>query len=187
MEWIRRNPKAAVALSALAVLLVIVVVWGMSGSSSDEPETLGTPSASPSSLLTREPLTELPSASGSPTSVAGAIAAFPSKGMGGLGLVGNGGTDGLPAHRVVITAGSDGPLVAGWRIPTADGARSGKDMSLHTSFRHGATAYGRPDYAQLYAFVGQNSSTLWCTVTVDGRVTEHQVAHGPYGQVFCQG
>ena len=191
MEWIRRNPKSAVALSALVVLCMVVLVWGMSGGSRrtsadgtlDGP-TLPAPTSTPSSKLTA-----LPSPSGTPTS-ASALTDFPAAGMGGIGpgLAGSGMNSGLPVHRVVIAAGSDGPLLGvGWRIPTADGARGGKNYSYKSSFRRAATAYGNPDYAQLYTHVGPDSSEVWCTVTVDGRVVERQVAHGPWGQVFCQG
>jgi hypothetical protein len=189
MEWIRRNPKSAVALSALAMLCVIVFVWGMSGGS-DAPSatpTLGPPT---SSTAPSNPLTALPSPTGSPSSVADAIAGFPAGGMGALGpgSAGEGFHNGLPAHRIVISAGSDGPLLGvGWRAPTADGARGGKDLSGAATFRHAATVYGKPDYAQIYTYDGPESSTVWCTITVDGRVTDHQVAKGPWGQVFCQG
>ena len=188
MEWIRRNPKSAVALSALVVLCMIVLVWGMSGGSGrpSADATLDGPTLpAPSSTLT-----VLPSPSGTATSASGALTDFPAAGMGGLGpgLAGSGMNSGLPAHRVVIAAGSDGPLLGvGWRIPTADGARGGTNRSYKSSFRRAATAYGRPDYAQLYTRVGPDSSEVWCTVTVDGRVVERQVARGPWGQVFCQG
>lgn len=188
MEWIRRNPKSAAALSALTVLLVVVLVWGLGGSDTptDEP-TLGAPSASPTP--TRAPLTVLPSPSAAPTSIAEAIQGFPSSGMGaGPGLLGDGATQGLPPHRVVIEAGSDGPLLGvGWRIPTADGKRAGKDLTYKNRFRHAATAYGSPDYAQLYTRVGPDSSVVWCTVSVDGRVVERKEVKGPWGGVFCQG
>ena len=174
MEWIRRNPKKAGGLSTLAVVCLVVLVWGLTGGSGtqvDEPSTLGLPS--PLATPTRTPsrsLNGLPTPSGTPTSVS------------------SGGVNGLPAHSLVISAGSDGPLLGvGWRIPTADGKRAGKDTSYQKSFRHATTVYGRPDYAQLYTRVGPDSSHVWCTVTVDGKVTERQEAHGPWGAVFCQG
>lgn len=192
MEWIQRNPKKAVGLSALAVLVVVILVWGMSGGGSQpsaEP-TLGGPALATPTATPSKKLTVLPSPTGSPTSVSEVMNGFPSAGMGniGPGLLGSGGANGLPPHRVVISAGSDGPLLGvGWRIPTADGKRAGKDLSYHKSFRHSTTAYGRPDYAQLYTRVGPDSSYVWCTVTVDGKVTEREEAHGPWGGVFCQG
>ena len=194
MEWIRRNPKKAGGLSTLAVVCLVVLVWGLTGGSGtqvDEPSTLGLPS--PLATPTRTPsrsLNGLPTPSGTPTSVSQVLSGFPSAGMGALGpgLVGSGGVNGLPAHSLVISAGSDGPLLGvGWRIPTADGKRAGKDTSYQKSFRHATTVYGRPDYAQLYTRVGPDSSHVWCTVTVDGKVTERQEAHGPWGAVFCQG
>lgn len=111
-------------------------------------------------------------------------------GMGGMpsGMAGSGFNRSLTRHHVVITAGSDSPLLGvGWRIPLADGPRSGTAKSAGTSFRHAATTYGRPDYAQLYTYIGPDGKDVWCTVTVDGRVTDHREAHGPWGQVFCQG
>ena len=114
------------------------------------------------------------------------MSAFSTKGMGGVAAPGT--HRGLPAHHVVLTAGSDGPLLGvGWWIPTADGARVGQQGKGSASFRHEATVYGAPDYAQLYTADGPASSTVWCTVTVDGAVTDHQVAKGPWGQVFCRG
>jgi hypothetical protein len=192
MEWIRRNPKAAVAVSALAMLCVVILVWGMSGGSGSptaEP-TLGTPILATPTATPSKSLSVLPSLTASPTTVGGAVKAFPSAGMGniGPGLVGSGGVNGLPPHRVVIEAGSDGPLLGvGWRIPTANGARKGKDLSYKNWFRHSTTAFGKPDYAQLYTRVGPDSSVVWCTVTVDGKVVEHEEVHGPWGGVFCQG
>lgn len=194
MEWIQRNPKKAAGLSALAVLCVVILVWGMTSGGASQPSaeptlgvpgTLSTPTATPSRSLT-----VLPAPSGTPTSVGAAIKGFPSAGMGsiGPGLLGSGGANGLPPHRVVIEAGSDGPLLGvGWRIPTANGPRKGKDLSYKNWFRHSTTAYGKPDYAQLYTRVGPDSSVVWCTVTVDGKVTEREEAHGPWGGVFCQG
>jgi hypothetical protein len=195
MEWIRRNPKKAAGLSALAVLCLVILVWGMSGGSGKAAQdpTLGLPDPTGLATPTKAPthaLTGLAAPSASPTSVEQAIAGFPSAGMGniGPGLLGSGGANGLPPHRVVIEAGSDGPLLGvGWRIPTANGARKGKDLSYKNWFRHSTTAYGKPDYAQLYTRVGPDSSVVWCTVTVDGKVVEREEAHGPWGGVFCQG
>jgi hypothetical protein len=197
VEWIRRNPKAAAGLSGLAVLCAVILVWGMSGgsrSASADP-TLGGPSlAVPTITPHRAPLTGLASPSGTPTSMAGGMAGFSSSGFSssgssaGSGLGGPGFHDGLPPHHIVISAGSDGPLLGvGWKMPTADGPRSGKDLSGRRTFRYSTTVYGKPDYAQLYTYDGPESSTIWCTITVDGKVTEHQVAKGPWGQVFCQG
>ena len=192
MEWIQRNPKKAIALAALAVLVVVVLIRGMSGGSgspSTEPILSGPSLATPTTTPTHR-LTVLPTPSGTPTSIGSVMSGFPASGMGGIapGMAGNGLSNGLPPHRVVIAAGSDGPLLGvGWRIPTADGGRSGKDTSYRSSFRHVATAYGKPDYAQLYTMVGPDSTHVWCTVTVDGRVTERQDARGPWSQVFCQG
>jgi hypothetical protein len=193
MDWIRRNPKAAVALSALAVLCAVLIVWAMSRSSdATKQPLLGGPTLSGEPSVTPSPsrsLTILPTPTTKSTTIGGALGGFPSAGMGvPPGMVGSGSDYGLPPHHVVITAGSDGPLLGvGWKIPTADGKRGGKDLSYKSSFSHGATAYGRPDYAQLYTRVGPNSTRVWCTVRVDGRVTEHQEGRGPWSAVFCQG
>jgi hypothetical protein len=194
MEWIQRNPKAAIGVSALAVLCVVILVWGMSGgsgTSSAEPTLapLATPTATPSHKLTVLPSPTV-APTGKATSISDVLNGFPSTGMGEIppGMLGSGGDYGLPPHRVVISAGSDGPLLGvGWKIPTADGKRGGKDLSYKKSFSHATTAYGRPDYAQLYTRVGPDSSRVWCTVRVDGVVTEHEEGHGPWSAVFCQG
>ncbi|HEX2895141.1 MAG TPA: hypothetical protein VHO29_14180 [Marmoricola sp.] len=191
MDWFRRNPKKAAGLSALAVLCLVVLVWGVAGGSgrNAEPSTLGAPSplATPTKSPTRA-LDGLATPSGSPTPIGQMTGGFPSSGMGAAGFAGTGFDRGLKPHHIVITAESDGPLAGvGWKMPTADGPRGGKDAVGQRSFRHEATVYGKPDYAQLYTFDGPDSSWVSCTITVDGKVTDHQVAKGPWGQVFCQG
>ncbi len=195
MEWIQRNPKTAAALAALVVLCVAVLVWGTTrGSAEPQDPAAGEPLATPTASPTRPPLTALPEGSptAAPTGAATTLAGFPAAGMGGMGsmsgIAGQGFTDSLPRHQVVISAGADSPLAGvGWRIPLAKGARSGTEKSPGPSFSHSAVSYGNPDYAQLYTYVGPDGSHVWCTVTVDGRVTDHQEARGPWGEVFCQG
>lgn len=190
MDWFRRNPKEAAGLSALAVLCLVVLVWGVAGGRrASEPSTLGRPAplATPTKSPTRA-LGGLATPSGSPTPVGQMVGSFPSTAMGEAGFAGTGFDRGLKPHHIVITAESDGPLAGvGWQMPTADGPRGGKDAVGQRSFRHEATVYGGPDYAQLYTFDGPNSSWVSCTITVDGKVTDHQVAKGPWGQVFCRG
>jgi hypothetical protein len=189
MEWIQRNPKKTVGLSALAVLVVVILVWGMSGGGSPDKSTLGGPPLATPTAMPSHRLTVLPTPSAVPSAVGEVVDGFPSGGLGSSSGIGGGGYDkSLPRHRVVITAGSpDGMLGVGWRIPLGDGPRSGTMKSPGRSFQHSTVTYGEPDYAQLYAYVGPNASKVWCTVLVDGRVTDHRIATGPWGQVFCQG
>ncbi|HEY0902914.1 MAG TPA: hypothetical protein VGE14_03410 [Marmoricola sp.] len=192
MEWIRRNPQKA-GLSVLAALLLAALLWAFLGGPGSSPggtlgaEPLATPTVSSTPRL--DPA-DLPSGENvAPTPPASGLAAQPPAGMSNPpGLVGSGFTNSLERRHVVIEAGSDRRLQGvGWRIPLADGARSGTRKDPGTYFRHRAVTYGEPDYAQLYTYVGPDADVVWCKVTVDGRVTDRQVARGPWGQVFCQG
>lgn len=192
MDWFRRNPTKAAGLSALAVLCLVVLVWDFAGGSGRTAgsSTLGAPAplATPTTSPTRS-LAGLATSSGSPTPIGQVVGGGgAASGTGATGIPGTGFDRGLTPHHVVITAESDGPLAGvGWQMPTADGPRGGKDAVGQRSFRHEATVYGTPPYAQLYTFDGPHSSWVSCTVTVDGKVTDHQVAKGPWGQVFCRG
>jgi hypothetical protein len=186
MEWIQRNPKKAVGLSALAVLVVVVLVWGMSGGSGAPSSTLGGPSLATPTATPTHVLSALPTPSAVPTSTSDVLQALTAAGS-GSSLVGSGASHSLARHRVVITARSDGPLMAvGWWIPFADGERKGADTSHASSFTHGDMTYGDVDLARILAYGGPFSTTTWCTVAVDGKVTERQEAKGPYAKVFCQ-
>jgi hypothetical protein len=187
MEWIQRNPKKTVGLAALAVLVVVIIIWGTSGGSDSGKSTLGgpplaTPTATPSDKLTAFPTpSDLPS---SASDVMQALASFDAQ----HSAFGDGSSSSLSHHRVVVAAGSDGPMMAvGWWIPLADGKRQGADTSKSKTFRHSDTTWGDGDLARILAFGGPYSRTTWCTVTVDGRVTERQEAKGPWSRVFCQG
>jgi len=189
MEWIQRNPKKAVGLSALAVLVVVILVWGMSGSGkpSGEPTlgaSLATPTTSPTHVLSA-----LPTPSAVPTSSTDVLQALDAAGTSDTQAFGaNGSSQGLTPHHVVISAQSDGPLMAvGWWIPFADGQRKGSDTSGSKTFSHTDRTYGDADLARILAYGGPNSKKTWCTITVDGKVTERQEAKGPYAEVFCQG
>lgn len=188
MEWIRRNPKSAAGLAALMALLLVVLVWGLGGSDSpgeDEP-TLGAPLGTPTP--TRAPLTVLPTPSGVPTSVDEMLNAFPSGASTSGAFGASGSSKSLTRHRVTVTARSDGPMMAvGWWIPFADGERKGGEKGPGRSYQHSDGTYGDADLARVLAYGGPNSRRTWCTVTVDGKVTERQEADGPYAQVFCQG
>lgn len=190
MEWIQRNPKKAAGLSALAVLFVIVLVWGMSGGSgtpSGGPTLGGAPLATPTATPTRE-LSALPTPSAPPTSVNDVMQALTATGAAAPGSGGFGSAHSLNRHRVTVTAHSDAPLLAvGWWIPFADGERTGSDQSGSSNYTHSDSTYGDTDLARILAYGGPFSKRTWCTVTVDGKVTERQEAAGPYAQVFCQG
>jgi hypothetical protein len=195
MEWVRRHPRTAAGLSLLAVLCVGVIAWGVLGNGSPSSEALPG-SALPAPTSPRLTLPTLapsgsPAPTGSPASIGDALANLPGANGGQPlppGLAGSGGVIAMPAHHVVISAGSDGPLLGvGWNIPTADGQRKGKDLSHRRTFGHATTAYGKPNYAQLFAKSGPDSSYVWCTVSVDGRVTERQEGHGPWAGVYCVG
>ena len=187
MDWIRRNPKAAIGLAALAGLLVVIIYWGQSsGSGSSGEPTLGDPSlgATPS----EGPLSALPTPSASPTSVTDLMKSLSSPGAGFAGPFATGTSHSLTRHHVVIQAHSDGPMMAvGWWIPLADGKRKGADTSQTRTFRHADGTWGDGDLARILAYGGPYSQKTWCTITVDGKVTEHQVAKGPWAEVFCQG
>jgi len=192
MEWIRRNPKRVAALTAVPVLVAIAITWSVFGHAGPPSagRSLGAaplawPTTTPSSGLRAFP-TSSSSATAEPTAIPDA--ALAPTDFGSSGLSGTGFASSLAKHRVVLTAGADVPLQGvGWRIPLADGARSGTVKGGAPSFRRAATTYGSPDYAQLYTYVGPDGSSVWCTITVDGKVTDHRVAKGPWGQVFCRG
>lgn len=187
MEWIQRNPRKAAGLAGLLVLVLVALVWG--GARADgkkDPATLGgaplaTPTLTPGDLLTATP-------SAIPTSQASVLDALSSQGDSvGSGASGNGSVTSLTPHHVVLTAGSNGPLMAvGWWIPLADGQRKGSDTSHSRTFRHADTTYGDRDFAQLLAFGSSTSRRTWCTITVDGRVVDHQEGRGPWARVFCR-
>jgi hypothetical protein len=191
MEWIQRNPKATVGLSALAVLVVVIIVWGTSGGSgSPDKSTLGGPPLATPTATPTNKLTVLPTPSAVPTSVDSLLQGLQGDGNGAFasGFGGSGSSQSLPRHFVSVAAGSDGPMMAvGWWIPYADGERKGGTKAPGRSFRHSDHTYGVADVARILAFGGPYSRNTWCTVTVDGKVTDRQEADGPYAKVFCQG
>ncbi|MGY2877152.1 hypothetical protein ACVW00_004342 [Marmoricola sp. URHA0025 HA25] len=191
MEWIQRNPKKAAGLTALAVLVVIVLVWGMSGGSGTPSggSTPGAPLATPTATPTHE-LSVLPTPSSPATGASDVLQALTANGSFDSKSFGkpSGSSQSLTRHHVTVTAQSDAPLMAvGWWIPFADGARTGSDTSGSRSFHHSDGTYGDADLARILAYGGPYSKKTWCTITVDGKVTERQEAAGPYAKVFCQG
>jgi hypothetical protein len=187
MEWIQRNPRKAVGLSALAVLLVIVLVWGSTGGSgkpSSESTPGGAPLATPTATPTHE-LSVLPTPSAPSTEASDVLQAVMSNGAGSKSF---GSAHSLNRHHVTVTAHSDAPMMAvGWWIPFADGERAGSDTSNSRAFEHSDETWGDTDLARILAYGGPFSKKTWCTVAVDGKVTVRQEAAGPYAQVFCQG
>lgn len=176
----------------VAGFVVLILGWiGLLGRSAPEPSTLGT--ATPGSDLptavtpTRTPLETLPDLGSpapevTPTPTTGSFAVPP-------GLTGTGYTHSLPQHRVVLTAGTDGQIYRlGWRVPLADGSRGDISSTPKSNpFRHVSITYGAPDYAQLHILAGPYARRTWCTITVDGKVTDHREAKGPWASLYCQG
>lgn len=188
MEWIQRNPKTASGLAALAVLCVVIIVWGASsrsGSPAAEPATLGT-LATPTATPTRT-LTALPTPVSSPPASAGStMSLLETKMKASVGNVANGYSHSLEPHEVVIEAGADGGLAAlAWRIPHAKGTTEGSQTKPGTSWRLVKTEFGLPAYTGFYTYVGETRGQVWCTLKVDGKVVDHQEARGPWGQVYC--
>ena len=191
MEWIQRNPKKTVGLSALAVLVVVMLVWGITGGSdSPQKSTLGGPPLATPTATPTDQLTVLPTPSAVPSTVGSLLDGLGGSGNGAFtsSFGANGSSKSLTRHRVVVKAGSDGPLMAaGWWIPVADGARKGGKKNPGRTYEHSDHTYGDSDLARILAYGGPYSRNTWCTVTVDGKVTERQHADGPYAEVFCQG
>jgi hypothetical protein len=189
MEWIQRNPKKTVGLAALAVLVVVIIVWGTSGGSDSGKSTLGGPPLATPTATPSDKLTVLPTPSAVPTTVGSVLQGLDGNGNGAFTAdFGQGSSKSLPRHSVSVDAGSDGPMMAvGWWIPFADGDRKGGAKGPGRSYHHSDHTYGDADLARILAYGGPYSRKTWCTVTVDGKVTERQQAKGPYAQVFCQG
>lgn len=104
------------------------------------------------------------------------------------GLGGTGGTLGLPPRAVTISVSSSVPLgTVGYIVPTSPDNSYGLRKNVGASFSVSMTAYGDPDYAQVFAQSGPAGAPVTCTITVNGRVTEQRTTAGPYGQLFCQG
>lgn len=206
MEWMSHRPKTAAAAGGVVLLLVLCLLWALlhksNPPSATEPTSLGTPIAS---APTRSPLQDLPTItpSASPTSLGGVTQQFNkalaqyNKGLtSGLksgtlnmpGLQGGSVYKYLPKHHVVMTISSQQPIgTVGYVVPTSLNNSSGVVKNVGTHWSLATTAYGDPDYAQLFMQAGARGFPVTCTITVDGRVTEHRSTEGPYGQLICQG
>ena len=191
MDWIRRNPKVAAGVSALAVLCVVVIVWGISGGSgspSSQPTlggpTLATPTATPSRLLDG-----MPTPSGSGLSALGAGGGMGSSGTVKLpGLQGGTMSKNFPRHQLNLLVTSEGQIgTVGWFIPTSLRKSYGVAKDVKHEWDLSTVVYGDPDYARIWLQAGARGFPITCTITVDGVVTEHRSTEGPYGQLLCQG
>jgi hypothetical protein len=197
---VKRDRARTAATAAVVVgLLVIAFVATSLLLRHDTPTTdrdahVATPSAEPSDYAAPDDLGGLareaaaspaasPGTSGSPG------ATFPGAGLPDLkGLRGKGGIVGLPKEKVVLSMTSAAPIAyVGYIVPTSLDHSTGTVRSPGTSWSLTTTAYGPPDYAQLFSLAGPAGVPVTCTITVNGRVTETRTTSGPYDQLFCQG
>ncbi len=201
MEWFRRRPKAAASAGVLAVLVTLTLIWLLVRDTDkpvpEEPGVaigLPSPSAGPT-------LKELPTPSTAAEVQAAAQRAFD---LFGKGLSGSGGSTSsefnipglqggsiyqyLPKHVVTMRVTSEAPIgTIGYIVPTSLRNSSGVVKKVQNSWGLTTTAYGDPDYAQLFVYAGPRGFPITCTITVDGRVTERRTTEGPYAQMICQG
>lgn len=205
MEWIRRRPVVAGVAGAVAVLAVLVLVFVMTSSKDKVPATsaFDPATAPPSSEPTLPVLTPTPTAPGTPSAAslnAATQKLFSKTGKGfttgGLksgsfsmpGLQGGSVYQYLPKHHVVMHVFSPAPIgTIGYIVPTSLHRSSGVVYHVGTGWSLGTTAYGDPDYAQLFMQSDSRGNPITCVITVDGRVTERQTTQGPYARLICQG
>ncbi|MFL6157719.1 MAG: hypothetical protein ACJ72D_16615 [Marmoricola sp.] len=206
MEWIRRRPRVAAGAGIVGVIVVLVLVSLLVRSPkapADEP-SLGLPSSTPTGPLLPE-LSTTPTPATIPTTQAQSDAAIKAAlGKVGAGLPGTKGLQSgslsapglqggsvyknLPRHKIVMRVTSDAPIgTVGYVVPTSLNESSGIVRNIGKSWSLTTTAYGDPDYAELFMQAGTRGFPITCTITVDGRVTEHRSTEGPYGQLICQG
>lgn len=205
MDWIRGRPRAAAAAGVVAVIAVLTLVYLMVSSSGGTPgpRAIGDLSATPSG-----PAYGLPSASPSATSTTPSAAEVQSQSQKAFDQLGQGFSSGglesgdltmpglqggsvyqyLPKHRIVMTVTSSAPIgTVGYVVPTSLNESSGVARNVGTSWSLTTTAYGDPDYAQLFMQADARGHQITCTIKVDGRVTERQTTEGPYARLICQG
>lgn len=206
MDWIRRRPQTAAIAGVVAVLAVLTLVYLMVSSSGGSPgsraisdldsqpsaePTLGLPTVSPSATPTTPSAADLQKATQKAFDQLGQ--GFSSGGLqsGDLnmpGLQGGSVYQYLPKHRVVMTVTSSSPIgTVGYVVPTSLNESSGVVRNVRTRWSLTTTAYGDPDYAQLFMQADARGHEITCTITVDGRVTERQTTQGPYARLICQG
>lgn len=174
-------------LVAGGLLLVIVVAALLLGR--DDRKTTTGPNAEPWSTDTLDPAPDQPKPTALPTALPTGkdglpnLSGLPSFGM--PGLTGNGFSHSAEPHQVTMKVSSNATMVyAGWRVPSADKSHGAKPSE---GFNVTVTGYGPPDLAQIFVTAGPGGRRTECTITVDGKVTEHRVATGPYAYLFCQG
>jgi hypothetical protein len=201
---VKRDRARTAATAAVVVgLLVIAFVASSLLLRHDEPTTgrdarVATPSVEPPEYTAPDDLAGLagktaasPAAGspGSPGTSGSPGATFPGAGLPNLkGLRGKGGIVGLPREKVVLSMSSSAPIAyVGYIVPTSLDHSTGTVRSPGTSWSLTTTAYGPPDYAQLFSLAGPAGVPVTCTITVNGRVTETRTTSGPYDQLFCQG
>ena len=199
MEWIRHNPRAMVVLAAVAGVVVLVLVWLMvqPAPAADDPSALGPGSTEAGGLLTVSPT---PSPTATPPAgkkaVEKAMASALGKGRTGAhgkkfalpGLQGGTLYRNQPRHHVVLTVTSEVPIgTVGYIVPTSLRESYGVTKDAGTFWQLSTTAYGDPDYAEIFVQAGARGYPITCKITVDGRVTEQRSTEGPYGQMMCQG
>lgn len=204
-DWMRARPKITAALAGVAALAVLMLVFVLaSGGKKDtkEPSDFGAPLPT---APTRAPVT-LPTTSptAKPSTAAQVAAAsanifkqfgsgFSANGLGSgnlnmPGLQGGSIYKYLPKHSITLRATSEAPIgTVGYIIPTSLHQNYGIAKNVQNAWSLTTTVYGDPDYAQLFVKAGARGFPITCTITVDGRVTEHRATEGPYGQLVCQG
>jgi hypothetical protein len=207
MEWIRRRPAAAGVAGVVAVLFVLGLVYVLSSSKGSVPAA--SPYDPSTASITPEPTLPVLTPTATPTKAplsAAALSAATKKlfdkykgtgySVGGLssgsfslpGLQGGSVYQYLPRHRIVLTVTSAAPIgIVGYVIPTSLKRPYGEVHHVGTGWSLTTTVYGGPDYAQLFMQGDQRGDPITCTITVDGKVTEHQTTEGPYARLICQG
>lgn len=209
MEWIRHRPRAAAAAGVVAVLAVLALVIVLTQSKDDVPESSSLGNLADNLPTAPEPtLAELTPTS-SPSSTQAPSAADVQKQIqkqfnqlgqgfsnGGLsggqldmpGLQGGSIYQYLPKHRVTMRVTSAAPIgTVGYVVPTSLKNSSGVVRNVGGSWSLTTTAYGDPDYAQIFLQADARGNEITCTITVDGKVTEKRTTQGPYARLICQG
>lgn len=94
----------------------------------------------------------------------------------------------LPKMHITLSVRSAAPIgILGYVIPTSQDHPSGKVTGVGRSWSLQTIGYGRPDYARIFLQANTIGTPITCTITVNGRVTEHSSTEGPYGRMMCQG
>ncbi|MCX6396298.1 MAG: hypothetical protein NTV23_07425 [Propionibacteriales bacterium] len=206
MDWIRRRPQAAAVAGVVAVIAVLALVFLMvsssggeagtrsigdlSGQPSSDP-TLGLPTVSPSATATPKTAAQLQAETKKQFDQLGQGFTGGNLGSGQLnapGLQGGSSYQYLPKHQIVLTVTSEAPIgTVGYIVPTSLKQSSGIVKNVKNSWSLTTTAYGDPDYAQLYLQAGSRGFPITCTIRVDGKVVERRSSEGPYARMICQG